>query len=113
LLLSLVIVDWGRAVWIKKPTTVASRGLMSKFFSATTNTRGVVSYNDDHPQDSLPSNAHHDQNSIRGTPGRQAEIFPCSAIQENRSEKRILSRLCAALKAMVAASRRCASASPR
>ena len=47
---------------IKKPTTVASRGFLSKSSSTSTSTNGAVSY-DDYQQDCLPSIVQHSQES--------------------------------------------------
>jgi hypothetical protein len=66
---------FGWAVEIKKPTTVSSRGLASKFASATTNTRGVVSYNDQRQSDCLPVIQFHWNHSIGLAGLGQARIF--------------------------------------
>jgi hypothetical protein len=39
-------VFWLAAADIKKPTTVASRGFLSKFSSPSTNANGVANYDD-------------------------------------------------------------------
>jgi hypothetical protein len=47
---------WPAVADIKKPTTVASRGCLSKFSLHSTSPCGFVAYDDDQQQLNLPSN---------------------------------------------------------